>query len=275
MIGQLAVTNEFSWSVCRAGHRVVDCPSNEAQSEIEGERLAQANKLWVRPMESPKLLRQKLLRYYPLRNPAIFRMFADVGPDHQSILNFANRFGLLTDAVSGESLAFWQEQISDMRSLVDLWEKATSLCSDLEKASRVVKSMEGHEMMAGDTVAHALHFTLDVAVDHFDCLILRVNQRISNVTAALCRNFTDGAEDSVQLQLRPNNLLQAMWLQFGQAIAANKSFRKCQCGTWFEISRKVARSDKIFCTEACKARAYRQRLAGRTEGATAGENRET
>jgi hypothetical protein len=62
------------------------------------------------------------------------------------------------------------------------------------------------------------------------------------------------------MQLIPRNLLEAMWLQFGEAVTHDKSFRKCrQCGTWFEISLRAARIDKVFCSEACKAKAYRRR----------------
>ena len=70
--------------------------------------------------------------------------------------------------------------------------------------------------------------------------------------------------DRLRLQLMPTNLLEAMWLQFGQAVASDKSFRQCrECGTWFKNSPKTARSDKIFCSGACKAKAYRERQVNR------------
>lgn len=75
--------------------------------------------------------------------------------------------------------------------------------------------------------------------------------------------------DGLTLRVMPTTLLEAMWLQFGQAVESNKAFRQCRhCGTWFDLSPKAARVDKVFCTEACKARAYRQRLAKQERGAS-------
>ena len=36
--------------------------------------------------------------------------------------------------------------------------------------------------------------------------------------------------------------------------------RQClQCGTWFEISPRAARTDRVFCSDACRFKAYRER----------------
>jgi hypothetical protein len=68
------------------------------------------------------------------------------------------------------------------------------------------------------------------------------------------------------LQIIPNNLLSAMWLQFAQAIAANKGYadyRACrECGKWFELSHKQADHRTVrrqFCSDPCKSRDYRRR----------------
>jgi hypothetical protein len=64
------------------------------------------------------------------------------------------------------------------------------------------------------------------------------------------------------IQIVPDNLLAAMWLQFAQAIAGNKEHRACkECGRWFEISSeedgRTAR--RAFCSDPCKSRDYRRR----------------
>jgi hypothetical protein len=60
----------------------------------------------------------------------------------------------------------------------------------------------------------------------------------------------------------PESLKDALWLQFAHAIAGNKDYRPCvECATWFELSPKVARADKRYCSRVCRNRAYQQRVA--------------
>ena len=65
----------------------------------------------------------------------------------------------------------------------------------------------------------------------------------------------------------PGSLLGALWLQFAQAIEHDNNFRRCvECGTWFELTPRTARSDKVYCTNACRTKAYRKRQAEVTRG---------
>jgi hypothetical protein len=58
----------------------------------------------------------------------------------------------------------------------------------------------------------------------------------------------------------PDSLLGALWLQFAQAIDANKDYRRCrECGKWFVLSPETARTNKLFCSNACRSKAYRKR----------------
>jgi hypothetical protein len=53
---------------------------------------------------------------------------------------------------------------------------------------------------------------------------------------------------AIQWQFRPSTLLDALWLQFGQATARGAHIRACrQCGTWFEAGGGGRRSDATFC----------------------------
>ena len=65
------------------------------------------------------------------------------------------------------------------------------------------------------------------------------------------------------LQIIPEDLLAAMWLQFAQAIDGNKEYRACkECGRWFEISHRQAdgrTKRREFCSDACKSKDYRTR----------------
>jgi hypothetical protein len=67
-----------------------------------------------------------------------------------------------------------------------------------------------------------------------------------------------GAELSIYFV--PSNLIGAMWLQLAEAVGGHKNYRECkQCGRWFELHPDVARTNRIYCSSACRAKAYRER----------------
>jgi hypothetical protein len=65
------------------------------------------------------------------------------------------------------------------------------------------------------------------------------------------------------IQIIPDSLLSAMWLQFAQAVEGNKDYRSCkECGRWFELSSRQAdhrTKRREFCSDPCKSRDYRKR----------------
>jgi hypothetical protein len=80
--------------------------------------------------------------------------------------------------------------------------------------------------------------------------------------------------DRPQLRVIPNSLIGAMWWQFAMAVDGNRSYRQCgACRKWYEIAGQAGRTDKLFCSESCKARAHRKKQAEarrlRQEGMTA------
>jgi len=71
------------------------------------------------------------------------------------------------------------------------------------------------------------------------------------LTAALVPDPMTGAW---QLQLSPPTLLDALWLQFGQALTSNAQLRQCDhCGKWFEAGVGTGRrADAKFCSSQCQ-----------------------
>jgi hypothetical protein len=58
----------------------------------------------------------------------------------------------------------------------------------------------------------------------------------------------------------PADLLKAMWLQFALGTSEGKKYRCCAvCGTWYELSPDTARTNRLFCSDGCKSRGYRQK----------------
>lgn len=63
-----------------------------------------------------------------------------------------------------------------------------------------------------------------------------------------------------RLCIRPETLLDALWTQLAQAIDGSQSLRNCvQCKQWLTTSAGQGRSDKEYCSNACRMRAYRKR----------------
>ena len=72
----------------------------------------------------------------------------------------------------------------------------------------------------------------------------------------------DSEDERGRLHLVPTSLLGALWLQFAQAITGNKDYRRCaRCNTWFELSPEASRTNKLYCSDACKMKSYRDRQA--------------
>jgi hypothetical protein len=64
----------------------------------------------------------------------------------------------------------------------------------------------------------------------------------------------------IPFQIRPSNLLGAIWLQFALAVDGAKKYRACKgCGRWFELSPQTGRISKLFCSDSCRVRAHRER----------------
>jgi hypothetical protein len=58
----------------------------------------------------------------------------------------------------------------------------------------------------------------------------------------------------------PNCLYGAAWRQLAEAILGNRQYRQCQqCPRWFVLAPDVGRADKRYCSDACRAAAYRRR----------------
>jgi hypothetical protein len=74
----------------------------------------------------------------------------------------------------------------------------------------------------------------------------------------------DPLTSSARLCIRPVTLLDALWTQMAQAIDGSESLRTCvECKQWFTIKSGEGRSDKEYCSNACRMRAYRKRKGKR------------
>src|SRR5262245_38253271 len=54
--------------------------------------------------------------------------------------------------------------------------------------------------------------------------------------------------------------LRAVWLQLADAVSNDRTFSRCrECQKWLAVGPEVARSNRRFCSNACRTRSYRER----------------
>lgn len=247
----------------------------------------------------PQLERIRYRRYKPLEEfSGLFRIFGDTEPDPAGVKAFANRFGLLLGPQApliglrhrpsgsghlldrGEPLSAWRDPIQAVRLAVELWDAARR--GDLEMLGEHIAWNEqgvtffSHpELKEKKRPKERSSVSAIASLNHrrelFDTMTrgdlikpaLTVVQRTVNENLAKWASpqllWSDERSD-LTMRLVPKNLLGAIWLQFAGAIERDNEFRKCaECGTWFELTPQTARSDKIYCSNACRTKAYRGR----------------
>jgi len=102
-------------------------------------------------------------------------------------------------------------------------------------------------MNRGDVIMPAYRFIQEI-----------INKRLNGCASP--RMLWDERRGEMSVRLIPNNLLGAVWLQLALAIERNSEFRRCaECETWFEVSPGSGRSDKVYCSNACRVKAHRRR----------------
>jgi hypothetical protein len=177
----------------------------------------------------------------------------------------------------------WKSEIWWMSRTVRLWQILQS--NDPEEIARHVKWREHprgvYRVMyhVDSSIAEPKRgtsenfITIGVIEPHMNVLNLRygeasrparqyiascINRQLASVVSPHLDWETDG--DVLHLHFAPRNLIGAIWLQFAFAVAGKSEFRGCKaCGRLFEVSQAASRSDKLFCSDACRVSAYRER----------------
>jgi hypothetical protein len=181
---------------------------------------------------------------------SVFLEFAQTPATPEGIREFADRYGLLWPDYSGgkcfsngervksfvsgsRSIFTWRSIIEEMRRTVELWNKAMMIGN----FSKIIRAVQKRESLLDPT---SLVFG---GAAEFKLLLKE-----------------DPLSGGARLCLRPGNLLHALWAQFILAIDGNANLSACvQCRKWFTIEAGRGRSDKAYCSNACRMRAYRKR----------------
>jgi hypothetical protein len=133
---------------------------------------------------------------------------------------------VLRDLRRSDRLGTWEKAIADIRKYIDLWDKVRSRTN-------------------GRDAMKELKDAIDVQLE------------IEELRVAFVQDATTGA---FSFQVEPRSLLGALWAQFALAVIDEKSFRRCKtCLRWFELAPELARTNRNYCSEACRSKAYRGR----------------
>jgi hypothetical protein len=185
-----------------------------------------------------------------------------------------------------EHVGDWVHEIQIMRLAVDIWESARQgdsnhlggMISWAPDGARV--SIDTHpELQGGELPKEPAYVHRAVIADErldpeilarfapgdpigpaLHCMQGLINERLHQ--RASPRLLWEQNRDRLGLYIVPDGLIGALWLQFARAVERDARFRQCaECTTWFEIAPGRGRTDKQFCSTACRTRAYRKRQA--------------
>jgi hypothetical protein len=280
--------HQFVHRVAAAGYGWIDAETAAVESHAGR---------WLTPREPGRNART----YAPLaEHSGLCRILAATEPSEAGVRAFADSFGLLgmgTEMIQiqrtatgsavgiGEPLSAWQQQIGYLRSVIELWEHAVA--GDVERLSEHILWAPDGTWVAFDTHAatpigtdgpplgwgretiwnRRPHGPPEEALKPGDLVrpaltwvAQTINRFLKDEVATELR--WNAERTALKLQLMPRNLAGAAWLQLASAVERNVQFRQCaECGTWFEVSPGVGRTNKLFHSAACRTRAYRRRQA--------------
>jgi hypothetical protein len=175
--------------------------------------------------------------------PGLFLEFAHTPTTPEGVKAFADQYGGLGGGADPERIDHWYDPIRQMARAVAAWDKAKST-GNFENVIQIIRRRARYRLFA--------EFLEDVGEGITANVLLKMD-RVTKV-ARLC--------------IRPEDLLDALWIQLALAIDGNQNLRPCaECHTWFRIETGGGRSDKEYCSDACRMRAYRRRKTERTRSA--------
>jgi hypothetical protein len=195
-----------------------------------------------------------------------------------------------------ELLAVWVQAISEMRQAVWIWDRLASQSREVQLELRRHVWWEqdgrGHTYVICDSHPH-LPRTQTRTDDGYSRVFAIVasnqfgdeglSQYMENDLAAPARDFlyrlanrnlggrvsprlVPGSPPPLKsripvmasLRLAPTNLLACLWLQLAQVVGGLTEQRQCPgCQRWFES--RGARSDKVYCGDACRKQAHQEK----------------
>ena len=237
-------------------------------------------------------------KYDPFREPALFQIYADLGnPDwrpeediisdpasgelcqkdpappgfHQKIIDFSNRYGLLTEGPNDAHASF--HNASMLADAIQLWrsvenrdDKTPSLYVTRNGLRPTLIEKWLWDWDHGMTVSREVlkdrqppYRNLASIAQRLLDLTITSGVRSTNFELRMQRRKPDGP---LIPHIEAKTLLDVLWVQFALAVAENREYRRCDfCSRPYELSPSVSRADKVFCSDTCRVKAYYRRQA--------------
>lgn len=235
---------------------------------------------------------------YPLRDSAFFLQFAHLIPTPELLLAFSNRFGSLFDTDCAVPFTEMEYEVNVLYFWVTVWkqlrrgrlnddvlrclppeDKSDALTIFLQSGfvpwSPIVKPEDYEEpprahhsnIILNDNTNSLVNVSAARLYDTFQfyamMLLATLDDRLNvfEHDVRLSRN-SEPSEGPLRIDVVPRSLLGGIWTQFAAAVAGNLEFRSCfVCNTWFELSPETNRTNRMYCSDACRTRAHRKRKA--------------
>ena len=170
----------------------------------------------------------QIKRFDPIEvSPKLYLLFGNTPKTIEGILGFAGKYGLLTKGDGHETVDQWGYNITQMRTAISMWEQV--------RESNPAAFSKNYRRLCPCSENNFKHLLQE-----------------------------EKPSGALRWYLEPENLLAAMWFQFAGAIDGATSFSTCtECSVWIDTVPGSNRPDKIYCSNACRMRAYRKRKAGK------------
>ncbi|MDA8204257.1 MAG: hypothetical protein M0Z49_16175 [Chloroflexi bacterium] len=283
---------DFEWDAYPKGAQVVELP--QARQDDSGEWQlgplvrAVVDRLLRQGLPSPEARARPLDRP---ENSGLFRTFASLDEtDAEAITRFASSYGPLgedhvelfitdgpwpyddSEPLAGEPLSAWSSHIREMREAVTLWDelRARSVVAlrsrglgrqprtALDEALLLVEFGDGASYIERQQPA-----IRDGWIRLLELVATHLTRRAADDADTLYHHgvgvgLVPQIDGSFAFRVQPETLLDAMWLQLALAIDGNREYRQCrQCRRWYELDPSIARTNRRYCTGACRSAYYR------------------
>lgn len=166
--------------------------------------------------------------------PALYRIFAALEVRPEAILQFVHKYGStrtvfdVIERTETNSLEEWRRRIEELRE--------ANTVADEYVSSQSTRGRRRDRTAALDLVNESLGWAE------------------LHATAVLRQN------GAIDVRIAAHDLWSVMRLQLAEAIIDQKHYRECEyCQKPFEVSPQVNRSDRLFCSDNCRVKAYHRR----------------
>ncbi len=187
--------------------------------------------------------------------PDLYLEFASIDPTPEGVLKFADKYGFLERGFQDEKFRYLELNSDAYPDLAEVFKASMdTFLVGIETCSKWLSRRRGIYWLI-DTWASAQSAEDRMRLlDNFGAANTKLDFRLR----------LEFGSDRPMMRLLAPTLSDMLDIQWGMAIAAEKEHRQCaECTNWFGVSVASARADKVYCSDACRMRAYRKRKAGK------------